>query len=129
MKYVKVQLPLHTLRYYLRVQALILLRALMTFFSLTPHLLDQSDLNDLVRDLVSTKKKSELLASRLKQWNLLRKGVKGIFIVLVMLNLKSILQLKMVFVIARIFPDFLNNLVSSIILLNGHCVLIRVNLA
>ena len=36
------------------------------FFSLTPHLLDQSDLNDLVRDLGLTKIKSELLASRLK---------------------------------------------------------------
>ena len=49
------------------------------FFSLTPHLLDQSDLNDLVRELVLTKNKSELLASRLKQWNLLQKGVKGTF--------------------------------------------------
>ena len=49
------------------------------FFFLTPHLLDQRDLNDLVRDLGLTKKKSELLASRLKQWNLLQKGVKGTF--------------------------------------------------
>ena len=46
---------------------------------MTPHILDQSDLNDLVRDLGLTKKKSKLLASRLKQWNLLQKGVKGNF--------------------------------------------------
>ena len=49
------------------------------FFSLTPHLLDQSDLKNLVRDLGSSKKKSELLTSRQKQWNLVQKGVKGTF--------------------------------------------------
>ena len=49
------------------------------FLSFAPHLLDQSDLNDLIRDLGLTKKKSELLASRLKQWNLLQNGVKGTF--------------------------------------------------
>ena len=36
-----------------------------------PHLLSQSDLNDLVRDLQLTKEQSELLGSRLQQWNLL----------------------------------------------------------
>ena len=50
----------------------------MTFF-FSPHLFDQSDFNGLVRDLGLTKKKSELLASRLKQWNLLQKGVRGTF--------------------------------------------------
>ena len=49
------------------------------FFSLTPHLLDQRDLNDLVQDLGLTKKKSELLASQLNQWNLLQIGVNGTF--------------------------------------------------
>ncbi|KAK4880623.1 hypothetical protein RN001_008769 [Aquatica leii] len=41
-----------------------------------PHLLTQSELNDLVRDLQLPKTKSELLGSRLQQWNLLEKGVK-----------------------------------------------------
>ena len=35
------------------------------------HLLTQNDLDDLIRDLDLTKGKSELLASRLQQWNLL----------------------------------------------------------
>lgn len=39
-----------------------------------PHLLNQSDLDDLVRDLSLSKEKSELLASRLRQWNLLQRG-------------------------------------------------------
>ena len=41
-----------------------------------PHLINESELNDLVRDLDSPKVKVELLASRLKQWNLLQSGVK-----------------------------------------------------
>lgn len=41
-----------------------------------PHLLNQSELNDLVRDLELTKEKSELLGSRMLQWNLLAKGTK-----------------------------------------------------
>ena len=36
-----------------------------------PHLISQEDLNDLVQDLNLTKSNSELLASRLQQWNLL----------------------------------------------------------
>ena len=39
-----------------------------------PHLLTQSDLNDLVRDLSLSKGQSELLGSRLQEWNLLAKG-------------------------------------------------------
>ena len=38
-----------------------------------PQLMNQNDLNALVRDLVLTKEKSELLFSRLKQWNMLQK--------------------------------------------------------
>ena len=41
-----------------------------------PHLINKSELNDLVRNLVLPKVKVELLASRLKQWNLLQSGVK-----------------------------------------------------
>ena len=41
-----------------------------------PHLINESKLNDLVRDLDLPKVKAELLASRLKQWNLLESGVK-----------------------------------------------------
>ncbi|GBM45678.1 hypothetical protein AVEN_237916-1 [Araneus ventricosus] len=41
-----------------------------------PHLISQSDLNDLVRDLNLSKNQSELLASRLKEWNLLEKETK-----------------------------------------------------
>ena len=40
------------------------------------HLINESKLNDLVRDLDLPKVKAELLASRLKQWNLLQSGVK-----------------------------------------------------
>lgn len=39
-----------------------------------PHLIGQAELNDLVRDLGLTKKKAELLGSRLQQWNLLQSG-------------------------------------------------------
>lgn len=41
-----------------------------------PILFSQDALNDLCRDLYLTKDKHELLASRLKERNLLRKGVK-----------------------------------------------------
>lgn len=41
-----------------------------------PHLITQCDLNDLVRDLTLTKGQSELLASRLKEWNLLAADTK-----------------------------------------------------
>ena len=40
-----------------------------------PHFLSYGDLQDLARDLNLSKEKSELLGSRLKQWNLLQKGV------------------------------------------------------
>ena len=40
------------------------------------HLLNQTHLNDLVRDLKLSKDKSELLSSRLKGWNLLQPGTK-----------------------------------------------------
>ena len=38
-----------------------------------PHLISQSELNDLVRNLEWPKSKPELLSSRLQQWNLLEK--------------------------------------------------------
>ena len=41
-----------------------------------PTLINQSMLNDLVRDLTLTKDKAEILGSRLKQWNLLEKDTK-----------------------------------------------------
>nr|CAH7733771.1 unnamed protein product [Callosobruchus chinensis] len=41
-----------------------------------PHLLTQAELDDLIRDLELPKTKSQLLGSRLQQWNLLEKGVK-----------------------------------------------------
>lgn len=41
-----------------------------------PHMIDQAELSDLIRDLNLTKQKSELLASRLLQWNLLKTGTK-----------------------------------------------------
>ncbi|KAH9631060.1 hypothetical protein HF086_015045 [Spodoptera exigua] len=41
-----------------------------------PHLITQGDLNDLVRDLNLSKKQSELLGSRLKEWNLLHHNTK-----------------------------------------------------
>ena len=36
-----------------------------------PHLIHQSELNDLVRDLNLTKNQAEILGSRLQEWNLL----------------------------------------------------------
>ena len=44
--------------------------------SLEPHLISQSELNDLVRDLELPKSKVELSGSRLQQWNLLESDVK-----------------------------------------------------
>jgi hypothetical protein len=41
-----------------------------------PHKINQAELNDLVRDLNLSKGQAELLASRLKGWNLLEKGTK-----------------------------------------------------
>lgn len=39
-----------------------------------PHIIDQSELNDLARDLKLDKQLSEILGSRLQQWNLLVPG-------------------------------------------------------
>ena len=39
-----------------------------------PHLISQAELDDLVRDLSLSKEKSELLVSKLKEWNLLQSG-------------------------------------------------------
>ena len=44
-----------------------------------PHFLTQEDLNYLVRDLVLSKSKAELLASRLKGWKLLQEDTKITF--------------------------------------------------
>ena len=41
-----------------------------------PHWITQEDLNDLARDLYLSKQQSELLASRLKQWNLVQEAVR-----------------------------------------------------
>lgn len=41
-----------------------------------PYFPNQHDINDLVRDLDLTKSKSEILISRLKQWNLVQESVK-----------------------------------------------------
>lgn len=40
------------------------------------HKISQTELSDLIRDLNLSKKKAELLASRLQQWNLLKDKVK-----------------------------------------------------
>lgn len=44
--------------------------------STTQHLIAQSELNDLIRDLKLSKTDAELLTSRLQQWNCLQKQVK-----------------------------------------------------
>jgi hypothetical protein len=44
-----------------------------------PHLLTQGDLSDLVRDLNLSKKEAEILASRLKRWNLAQQVLKYVF--------------------------------------------------
>uniref|UniRef100_A0A0L8I169 Uncharacterized protein n=1 Tax=Octopus bimaculoides TaxID=37653 RepID=A0A0L8I169_OCTBM len=41
-----------------------------------PHWITQEDLNDLPRDLYLSKQQSELLASELKQWNLVKADVR-----------------------------------------------------
>ena len=43
------------------------------------HLLDQSDLSDIFRDANLNKEQSELIASRLKQFNLLKKDTRVTF--------------------------------------------------
>ena len=45
-----------------------------------PKLIGQKDLNDFCRDLVLTKDKSQLLGSRLKQWNLLQADKRTFFL-------------------------------------------------
>ena len=45
--------------------------------STLPRLINQCELNDLVRDLKLTKEQIECLGSRLKQWNLLEEGTKS----------------------------------------------------
>ena len=42
----------------------------------SPHLITQKELNDFIRDLIFSKEKSEVLASRLGEWNLLDNRVK-----------------------------------------------------
>ena len=41
-----------------------------------PHWITEEDLNDLARDLYLSKQQSDLLAFRLKQWNLVQEDVK-----------------------------------------------------
>ena len=41
-----------------------------------PHWITQEDLNDLARDLYLSKQQSELLASQIKQWNLVQEDVR-----------------------------------------------------
>ena len=41
-----------------------------------PHWITQEDLNHLARDLYPSKQQSELLASQLKQWNLVQENVR-----------------------------------------------------
>lgn len=41
-----------------------------------PHFLEQSDLNDLARDLKLSKQESEILGSRMKEYNLLSNGTR-----------------------------------------------------
>ena len=45
-------------------------------YDVQPHLINQSELNDLIRDLNLTKDNAELLASCLLEWNVLEKGTK-----------------------------------------------------
>ena len=44
--------------------------------STVPHLINQYELNILVRDLKLTKDQSQFLSSRLKEWNLLEENTK-----------------------------------------------------
>ena len=44
--------------------------------SSAPHILTQDELNDLVSDLELFKSKTELLASKLQQWNLIEVNVR-----------------------------------------------------
>ena len=57
-----------------------------------PHLISQGDLDDLVRDLSLSKEKSELLASRLGEWNLPQKGTTNITLPLSSQRVSYILQ-------------------------------------
>lgn len=48
-------------------------------FCKDPHLLDQAELSDLIRDLGLSKQKAELIASRMRQWNMLKEEIKSTF--------------------------------------------------
>ncbi|GFO39812.1 hypothetical protein PoB_006631700 [Plakobranchus ocellatus] len=45
--------------------------------STEPHFLSQEDLNEFCRDLYLSQRQSKILASRLKEWNLVQAGVKS----------------------------------------------------
>jgi hypothetical protein len=48
--------------------------------SFEPHLLTQEDLNDLVRDLILSKKQVDLLGSRLTWWNLFHQNPEKLYV-------------------------------------------------
>jgi hypothetical protein len=95
-----------------------------------PHLLIQGDLNNLVSDLNFLKKEAEILASRLKEWNLLQQGTKVcFFFATARMNLNVFSPKKMIQHFVMIFALLWRPLDISTIHQRGACSLTPQKLA
>ena len=89
-----------------------------------PHLINESELNDLVRDFDLLNIKAEPLIFRLKQWNSLQSGVNGIcFKVFVAINrlLSSFLAYMENLYIAEMLVVLCNSLATLTYKKNRDC--------
>ena len=93
------------------------------------QLLNQNNLNDLVRHMVFTQEKSEHLSSRLKHWNILQKGVNRTYFRSRHANFQDFFLHRIMCVIAATLTAFLKNWNLSIIPITGGCLLIQVKQA
>ena len=92
-----------------------------------PDLINESELNDLVRDLNFPKVKAELLASRLKLWNLLQSGVKVCNFRTRQQSLAQFFSMKGDLYIAQMFVVLCKNSGTPTDQKNRDCSLIRRN--
>jgi hypothetical protein len=67
-------------------------------YSFEPHLLTQEDLNDLVRDLILSKKQVDLLGSRLTWWNLFHQNPEMLYVSFVAFYVSGIVGRKNIIV-------------------------------
>ena len=88
------------------------------------QLLNQNDLNDLVRDLGLTIERSELLSSRLKEWNMLQKGVNCTYFRSKHTSLQDFFLYRIMCVILAILMAYLKHCNLIIIPIGEGCLLI-----